>query len=481
MTQVDTSKTTDTPRKTEIRLTKTRSSGVSSSHASHGLGDAGQVPGGCLKKKNNISRQGLLAMAVLSVMGLAACSQERGSVNYEADSSVEQPVVVVAAPAEAEAASENVMEVVEDEVEQDSRDNYESLAANPVHVTAQNPVATLSIDTDTGSYANVRRYLNEGELPPAGAVRVEELINYFSYDFARAKRLNNAPFVVETELVDSPWDASGQQNQLLKVGIKAVDLDATPTTTDVMPPANLVFLVDVSGSMSERDKLPLAQASLKMLTKQLREQDSISIVTYAGHTEVVLPTTSGDNKAAILEAIDDLSANGSTNGADALEMAYAQANTGMKEGGVNRILMLTDGDFNVGRSSVDDIVDIVKTNRDRGISLTTIGFGRGNLNDHMMEQVADNGNGNYSYIDSLSEAKKVLNDELASTFVTVAKDVKVQLEFNPQTVKEWRLIGYENRVLREQDFDNDQVDAGDLGAGKSVVALFEITPVGKKG
>lgn len=362
------------------------------------------------------------------------------------------------------------------------RDNYQKNDANPVHRTTEMAVATLSIDTDTGSYANVRRYLNEGQLPPVDAVRVEELINYFNYQFDDGKRIANAPFVVATEVVDSPWDKADQDNKIVKVGIKAVDNSwSNKTANQVMPPANLVFLVDVSGSMSSRDKLPLAQSSLKLLTEQMRAQDSISIVTYSGTTSVALPATSGDQKAKILAAIESLTAAGSTNGEDALKLAYRQAEQGMKKNGINRIMMLTDGDFNVGISSVDEMLALVKANRDRGISLSTVGFGRGNLNDHMMEQMADNGNGNYSYIDSLTEAKKVFSDELAATFNTVAKDVKVQVEFNPNVVSEWRLIGYENRVLNEQDFNNDKVDAGELGAGKAVIALFEVTPTGKKG
>ncbi|MGP9492852.1 vWA domain-containing protein, partial [Psychrobacter sp. AOP7-B1-24] len=361
-------------------------------------------------------------------------------------------------------------------------DKYQKNAANPVHRTTDMAVSTLSIDTDTGSYANVRRYLNEGQLPPVGAVRVEELINYFNYEFDDGKRIANAPFVVATEVVDSPWDKADQDNKIIKVGIKAVDNSwSKKSDKQSIPPANLVFLVDVSGSMSSRDKLALAQSSLKLLTEQMRAQDSISIVTYSGSTSVALSATSGDQKAKILAAIDGLNASGSTNGEDALKLAYRQAEQGLKKDGINRIMMLTDGDFNVGISDVDEMLDLVKANRDRGISLSTVGFGRGNLNDYMMEQMADNGNGNYSYIDSLTEAKKVFGDELAATFNTVAKDVKVQVEFNPDVVSEWRLIGYENRVLNEQDFNNDKVDAGELGAGKAVIALFEITPKGQKG
>lgn len=358
-------------------------------------------------------------------------------------------------------------------------ENYQPKQANPIHDTATDAIATFSIDTDTGSYANTRRFLNNGELPPSDAVRIEELINYFNYDFNHATRQGNAPFLVSTETVASPWQPT---NHIIKIAIKADDPTADKYTKEnTLPPSNLVFLVDVSGSMNDKDKLPLVKASLKMLAKQLREQDTISLITYAGNTDVVLPATRGNQTAKILSAIDKLSAEGSTNGEAAIKLAYQQARDNFKPNGINRILLMTDGDFNVGVSNVNDMLDIIRRERDDGISLSTFGFGMGNLNDYMTEQVADHGNGNYSYIDSLSEAKKALIDEMSATFNTVAKDVKVQVEFNPNTVKEWRLIGYENRVLATEDFNNDKVDAGDLGAGKAVVALFEVTPVGQQG
>ena len=448
----------------------------------------------------NVTRNVLLITAVAS-LGLTACSPSQMSKTLPAETSstVNQDAAVMsesimASPSVKPSVISQQMMIRSAEqtgivrpllsiiVTPEAKDNYQKNAANPVHRTTDMAVSTLSIDTDTGSYANVRRYLNEGQLPPVNAVRVEELINYFNYQFDDGKRLGSAPFVVSTEVVDSPWDRADQDNKIVKVGIKAVDSSwSQKTDKQSMPPANLVFLVDVSGSMSSRDKLPLAQSSLKLLTEQMRAQDSISIVTYSGSTSVALPATNGDQKAKILAAIDGLNASGSTNGEDALKLAYRQAEQGLKKNGINRIMMLTDGDFNVGISDVDEMLDLVKANRDRGISLSTVGFGRGNLNDHMMEQMADNGNGNYSYIDSLTEAKKVFGDELAATFNTVAKDVKVQVEFNPDVVSEWRLIGYENRVLAEEDFNNDKIDAGELGAGKAVIALFEVTPKGQKG
>lgn len=451
------------------------------------------------KRVHCLSRNALLVGSVVS-MGLSACSTSQVSKPIADASSTVSPPVAVSASEPVVALSAPYAEmstmirtridprtgvypmpmVINDMPP--ARDNYQKNEANPVHRTTDLAVSTLSIDTDTGSYANVRRYLNEGQLPPVDAVRVEELINYFNYQFEDGKRLGNAPFVVATEVVDSPWDKADQDNKIIKVGIKAVDNNwVKGNKNQTIPPANLVFLVDVSGSMSSRDKLPLAQSSLKLLTEQMRAQDTISIVTYSGSTNVALAATSGDQKAKILAAIDSLNAEGSTNGEDALKLAYRQAEQSMKKNGINRIMMLTDGDFNVGISNVDEMLDLVKANRDRGISLSTVGFGRGNLNDYMMEQMADSGNGNYSYIDSLTEAKKVFGDELAATFNTVAKDVKVQVEFNPALVSEWRLIGYENRVLNEQDFNNDKVDAGELGAGKAVIALFEVTPTGKKG
>lgn len=432
--------------------------------------------------QRDIFKPTLLSLVIAQSL-LTACSP---SPSNSRDTSPATPVIasptpVVAAPSmmmEAAAMSKmaRYSPIMPMPIPQDNSEKYQHLAVNPIHQTATDAVATFSIDTDTGSYANVRRFLNNGQLPPTDAVRIEELINYFNYDFSQAKRLANAPFLVSTETVTAPWRAT---NRIIKVAIKADD--PTITKQSVLPPANLVFLVDVSGSMSDNDKLPLVKSSLKMLTKQLRAQDTISIVTYAGRTQVTLPATKGSDTDKILAAIDSLAASGSTNGEAAIKLAYQQAKIHYKKDGINRILMMTDGDFNVGVSDVDEMLDIIRRERDSGVSLSTFGFGEGNLNDHMMEQVADNGNGNYSYIDSLSEAKKALVDEMSATFNTVAKDVKVQVEFNPQTVKEWRLIGYENRVLAKEDFNNDKVDAGELGAGKSVVALFEITPVGQQG
>ena len=348
-----------------------------------------------------------------------------------------------------------------------SGEGYTRYADNTVQITAQNPVSTFGLDVDTGSYSNVRRFLNQGQLPPRDAVRVEELLNYFTYDFPAPDR--GTPFAVRTELGAAPWN---QQHLLLRVGVKAVS-----QSTAAMPPANLVFLVDVSGSMDEADKLPLVRNGLKLLASQLRPQDHVSLVVYAGDTEVLLPSTGGDDKAAIYAAIDRLQAGGSTNGQAGIDLAYQQARRGFVQGGINRILLATDGDFNVGVTDIEQLKALIARSRKTGISLTTLGVGQGNYQEPVMQQLADVGDGNYAYLDSLDEARKVLLEQLSSTLNTVAADVKLQMEFNPRVVKEWRLIGYEKRALREEDFRNDRVDAGEVGAGKSVVALYELTPV----
>jgi len=351
------------------------------------------------------------------------------------------------------------------------RENYATVADNPVLRAAEQPVSTFSIDVDTGSYSNVRRFLNQGQLPPSDAVRVEELINYFTLKDEAAKSLDT-PFAVHTEVATTPWNA---KTKLLRVGIKGY------APTGPVPPSNLVFLVDVSGSMNSPDKLPLVQASLKLLTKQLTAKDRISLVTYAGATAVVLEPTPGDERATIEQAIDRLSSGGGTAGGAGIQMAYQQAEKGFIQGGNNRILLATDGDFNVGVTRFETLTDLVKEKRKTSIALTTLGFGTGNYNEHLMEQLADVGDGNYSYIDSLQEAQKVLVAQKSATLLTIARDVKIQLEFNPAVVAEYRLIGYENRALKREDFSNDQVDAGDIGAGHSVTALYEVALVGEGG
>ncbi|MBB1061159.1 YfbK domain-containing protein [Marilutibacter spongiae] len=348
-------------------------------------------------------------------------------------------------------------------------ETYAGLEDNPVHRTVEEPVSTFSIDVDTGSYTNVRGMLADGTRPPANAVRAEEFLNYFDYGHpAPANR--EVPFRVSTELAPAPWNA---KRQLLMIGIKGYDV---PKAT--LPPANLVFLIDTSGSMNSPDKLPLLKRAFSMLTRQLRPQDRVSIVVYAGSAGLVLPPTPGDRQGEILAALEQLSAGGSTNGGEGIQLAYAMARQAFVKDGVNRVILATDGDFNVGTVDRDALETLVGDQRSTGVALSTLGFGRGNYNDAMAERLADVGDGNHAYIDSLHEARKVLVEEMGSTLMTIARDVKIQVEFNPARVAEYRLVGYENRVLAREDFDNDQVDAGDIGAGHEVTALYEITPVG---
>ena len=356
------------------------------------------------------------------------------------------------------------------EVAAPSRQNterYGHYEPNPVHTVAEQPVSTFSIDVDTGSYANIRRFLTQsGRLPPADAVRIEEIINYFDYGYA--KPADGKPFAVHTETVDSPFRSGAK---LIRIGIQAKEVSQA-----ALPPANLVFLVDVSGSMYSRDKLPMVKYTLCTLAHQTRAQDRITLVTYADGNKVVLPPTPGNQRQKILAALDSLKAGGSTAGENAIQQAYQAAQRAYIRNGINRILLATDGDFNVGITDFNTLRSMVAEKRKSGISLTTLGFGSGNYNERLMEQLADAGDGNYSYIDSPEEAQKVLHRQLSSTLATVAQDVKIQVEFNPATVKEYRLIGYENRILAREDFNNDQVDAGDIGAGHNVTALYEIIP-----
>ena len=357
-------------------------------------------------------------------------------------------------------------------VQHQDTERYAARTDNPVVRTSEQPVSTFSIDVDTGSYANVRRMLTQGIRPPADAVRAEEFINYFDYGHP-APASRETPFRVTTELAPAPWNG---KRQLLMIGIKGYDV---PKAT--LPPANLVFLLDTSGSMDEPDKLPLLKKSFAQLVPQLRAQDRVSIVVYAGSAGLVLPPTPGDRHGEILAALEQLQAGGSTNGGEGIQLAYAMARQAFVPGGVNRVLLATDGDFNVGTTSQEALETLVSDQRKSGIALSTLGFGSGNYNDALAEQLADVGDGNHAYIDTLQEARKVLVDEMQSTLLTIARDVKIQVEFNPAQVAEYRLIGYENRVLAREDFANDRVDAGDIGAGHEVTALYEITPAGSGG
>lgn len=356
-------------------------------------------------------------------------------------------------------------------VVEQNRENYLEYDENPIVAVAEKPVSTLSIDVDTAAYSNMRRLLMQGQLPPKDAIKAEELINYFSYPYPNPQN-TNTPFSITTEIAPSPWNAD---KHLLHVGIQGYDV-----AEENIPPANLVFLVDVSGSMQSPNKLGLVKKSLKLLLKQLNQEDKVSLVVYAGAAGVVLEPTSAAEKHKIEQALDRLTAGGSTNGEAGIIEAYAMAQQGFIKGGINRVIIASDGDMNVGRFKLKALKELIEQKRKSGIALTTLGFGSGNYNYALMEQLADVGNGNAAYIDNLLEAQKVLVNEMTSTLLTIAKDVKIQIEFSPR-VKEYRLIGYENRLLKREDFNNDKVDAGEIGAGHSVTALYEISLTGRPG
>jgi len=347
-------------------------------------------------------------------------------------------------------------------------EDYDNIVENKFLASVQNPLSTFSIDVDEAAYSNIRRYLNEGSLPPAGAVRIEEMINYFDYSYPQPT--GSDPFTVNTEMAPCPWNP---QHRLVHIGLQGKEI-----ATNNLPSSNLVFLIDVSGSMDESNKLPLVKSSLKLLTDQLRENDKVAIVVYAGNAGLVLSSINGTNKEKIKDAIDNLSAGGSTAGGEGIQLAYKIAQQNFIRGGNNRIILCTDGDFNVGASSDDDLVRMIEQERKGGVFLSVLGFGMGNYKDNKMQQLADKGNGNHAYIDNINEAKKVLVNEFGSTLFTIAKDVKIQVEFNPANVQAYRLIGYENRVIANEDFNDDLKDAGELGSGHTVTALYEIIPAG---
>ncbi len=340
---------------------------------------------------------------------------------------------------------------------------------NPVKRVTEDPLSTISVDVDTASYAFMRAAINAGSLPPQAGVRVEEMINYFDYDYAGPADASQ-PFSTTLSIMPTPWNSG---TKLVSIGIQGYELPAAE-----LPGANLVFLIDTSGSMNAPNKLPLLRNSFKLLLSTLKPEDTVSIVTYAGSAGTVLEPTKVADEQSILKALDRLEAGGSTAGEAGIQQAYQLAESQMIEGGVNRVILATDGDFNVGISDPDRLKDFIERKRDNGVTLSVLGFGRGNYNDALMQALAQNGNGNASYIDTLSEARKVLVEEAGSTLFTIANDVKLQVEFNPAVVSEYRLIGYETRVLAREDFNNDKVDAGDIGAGHTVTALYEVTPVG---
>jgi Ca-activated chloride channel family protein len=352
------------------------------------------------------------------------------------------------------------------------RDKFAEIKTNPVKVAAEEPVSTFSIDVDTASYGFVRASLNQNILPQKDAVRVEELINYFPYDYAGPES-RDVPFKATATLMPTPWNPD---TKLLHIGIKGFSLNGQEK-----PKSNLVFLLDTSGSMEEPNKLPLLVNSMKMLVETLSPEDTVSIVTYAGNAGTVLEPTKGKDKAKILAALDGLMAGGSTAGAEGIRQAYQLAERNFDKSGINRVILATDGDFNVGITDPEELKSFVERKRDTGVFLSVLGFGQGNYNDELMQTLAQNGNGNASYIDTLNEARKVLVDEAASTLFPIAKDVKIQFEFNPAQVQEYRLIGYETRMLNREDFNNDKVDAGEIGSGHTVTAIYEVTPKGKGG
>jgi len=359
---------------------------------------------------------------------------------------------------------------VDSKQQQFNTEDYDNIVENRFLSVGQQPLSTFSIDVDEAAYSNVRRFIKGGALPPKGAVRIEEMVNYFDYEYAQPT--DGSPFAVHTEISSCPWNTN---HRLVHIGLQGKNIK-----TENLPPANLVFLIDVSGSMDDYNKLPLVKTSLKLLTDQLRPQDHVAIVVYAGSAGLVLPSTPGDKKAVIREAIDNLNAGGSTAGGAGIKLAYKTAKENFNKEGNNRVILATDGDFNVGASSDDDLVTLIEGERNSGVYLTVLGFGMGNYKDNKMQQLADKGNGNHAYIDDASEANKVLVHEFGSTLFTIAKDVKLQVEFNPAVAKAYRLIGYENRVMANEDFNNDKKDAGELGAGHTVTALYEIIPAGEE-
>jgi Ca-activated chloride channel homolog len=343
-------------------------------------------------------------------------------------------------------------------------EGYSTIHENGYKDVKLNPLSTFSIDVDAASYANMRRFLNNGQRPPIDAVRIEEMINYFKYNYPQPE--DGHPFTVNQELAECPWN---KDHKLLHIGLQGLEIP-----TDKLPPSNLVFLLDVSGSMSDYNKLPLLKSAFKLLVSQLRPEDRVAIVVYAGASGLVLPSTKGSEKNIILESLERLEAGGSTAGAAGLKLAYETAEKSFMEKGNNRIILATDGDFNVGQSSNAEMERLIEQEREKGIAISVLGFGMGNYKDDKMEIIADKGNGNYAYIDNIQEAKKVFINEFGGTLFTIAKDVKIQIEFNPARVKEYRLVGYENRLLNEEDFENDKIDAGELGSGHTVTALYEL-------
>ncbi|MDY6938894.1 MAG: VWA domain-containing protein [Cyanobacteriota bacterium] len=403
------------------------------------------------------------AIAFLGLAALlAACGAQYDGANNAETASAPAPQVSKSAesPVEPDAAPEPA--------EPTSGETYDSIEDNSFELVGSNPLSTFSIDVDTASYSNLRRFINNGQRPPKDAVRIEELINYFTYEYPQPT--GDRPFSIDTETAAAPWN---DNHKLVRIALQGKKI-----ASENLPPSNLVFLFDVSGSMNDPNKLPLLKSGFRMLVNELNAEDRVSIVVYAGAAGVVLPPTPGSEKETILEAIDNLNAGGSTAGGEGIQLAYKLAEENFLEAGNNRVILASDGDFNVGISSDTELVKLIEGEREKGVFLTVLGFGSGNLQDAKMEKLANKGNGNYAYIDNELEARKVLVTEMGGTLLTIAKDVKIQVAFNPEKVQAYRLIGYENRQLQTQDFEDDTKDAGELGAGHTVTALYEVIPVG---
>lgn len=424
-------------------------------------------------KMMDVSRMARITLILIVFVSMQRCADRRTMTNYEGgdppnEYAVEAPPRVQKQRAGEMMAPDAFLSPVEEADPNWNTESYSSIEENIFHSAMRNPLSTFSVDVDVASYSNIRRFINNGQRPPIDAVRIEEMINYFDYNYDQPG--NEHPFAVHTEISITPWNP---KHKLVHIGLQG---KLIPTKN--LPPSNLVFLIDVSGSMDQPNKLPLVKSSFRMLVDQLRPEDHVSIVAYAGAAGVVLEPTSGAEKRSILSAIDRLEAGGSTAGGEGLTLAYKLAMKNFDPHGNNRIILATDGDFNTGESSDASMQRLIEEKRKSGVFLTVLGYGMGNYKDSRMEILADKGNGNYAYIDNITEARKVLVNEFGGTLFTIAKDVKIQVEFNPAKVQAYRLIGYENRLLRNEDFNNDKKDAGELGSGHTVTALYEIIPVG---
>ena len=420
-----------------------------------------------------------VSLCIAAALMVAACgdpshrhnSGEKVSViNSEPDEVMEEEVEVTSNEAALMEPSANATSkmILSSPPQQRNAETYKEIKENSFVAVAQQPVTTFSADVDRAAYANVRRIIGYGQIPPKDAVRIEEMVNYFDYDYPVPEEGSVSPLRVSPELAPAPWNPN---HLLLRIGLQAKKIDLAQA-----PPSNIVFLIDVSGSMDEENKLPLLQSSFKLLLGQLRPDDKVAIVTYANGTKVALPSTRVKDKEKIIKVLDNLYASGGTSGGRGIQLAYEQAQKSFIKNGNNRIILATDGDFNIGINNTTDLEKFIEKQRESGIYMSVLGFGMGNYRDDMAETIADKGNGNYAYIDNITEAKKVLVNELSGTLFAVAKDVKLQLEFNPKYIKEYKLIGYENRMLANEDFTNDKKDAGEIGAGHTVTALYELVP-----